>query len=104
MSGGLCSEIVRFPRLLAERVRRSRQPPWNRGAPYRFPDEQNRLTEIRADNGTTVLARYRYDALGRRVTFEDPVAGTVTRYYYDGSRVIEERDAGDARLRYHVNP
>ena len=66
-------------------------------------DEQNRLTEIRADNGTTVLARYRYDALGRRITFEDPVAGRVVRYYYDGSRVIEERDAGDARLRYHVN-
>ncbi|MBN1490199.1 MAG: hypothetical protein JXA69_09795, partial [Phycisphaerae bacterium] len=30
-------------------------------------DEQNRLTEIRAADNSTVLARYRYDALGRRV-------------------------------------
>ncbi|MBN1490964.1 MAG: hypothetical protein JXA69_13685, partial [Phycisphaerae bacterium] len=61
------------------------------------------LTEIRAADNSTVLARYRYDALGRRVMFEDPVAGTLTRYYYDGQSVIEERDGGDARLRYHVN-
>ena len=51
----------------------------------------------------TVLANYTYDALGRRITFNDPVAPTATRYYYDGQSVIEERSAADTRVRYHVN-
>lgn len=67
-----------------------------------FYDEQNRLTQIRAPGGVTVLANYAYDALGRRVLFEDPVAGITTRYYYDGPSVIEERDGSDVRVRYHV--
>jgi len=56
-----------------------------------------------------VLANYTYDALGRRITFNDPVAGVTTRYYYDGSTVIEERNGAcpgpncDNRVRYHVN-
>jgi len=50
-----------------------------------------------------VLANYTYDALGRRISFQDPVAGVTTRYYYDGSNVIEERNAADVRVRYHVN-
>lgn len=68
-----------------------------------FYDEQNRLVQIRASNGTTVLANYAYDALGRRVRFEDPVAGITTRYYYDGPNVIEERNGSDVRVRYHVS-
>jgi len=50
-----------------------------------------------------VLANYTYDALGGRITFNDPVAGVTTRYYYDGQSVIEERNASDVRVRYHVN-
>ncbi|HNU46523.1 MAG TPA: hypothetical protein PKH26_14650, partial [Phycisphaerae bacterium] len=65
-------------------------------------DEQNRLTQVRAADDT-VLANYAYDAFGRRIMFEDPVAGTTTRYYYDGQNVIEERDGGDALVRYHVH-
>ena len=65
-------------------------------------DEANRLIQVSAAD-ETVLANYVYDALGRRVSFEDPVAGVITRYYYDGSRVIEERDADNQRLRYHVH-
>jgi len=61
-------------------------------------DEHNRLTQVKAAD-ETVLANYAYDALGRRIAFEDPVAGTTTRYYYDGQRVIEERDETDALLR-----
>jgi len=49
------------------------------------------------------LANYTYDGLGRRIVFEDPVAAVTTRYYYDGQSVIEERDAADARVRFHVN-
>jgi hypothetical protein len=54
-------------------------------------------------DSTVVLARYTYDGLGRRVAFEDPVAGRTTLYYYDDASVIEERDVNDARLAYHVN-
>ena len=31
------------------------------------------------------------------------MATVTTRYYYDGQSVIEERDAGDVRVRYHIN-
>ena len=65
-------------------------------------DEQNRLIQIRAADDT-VLANYTYDALGRRISFEDPVAGLATHYYYAGQSVIEERDASDVLVRYHVN-
>ncbi len=65
-----------------------------------FYDEQNRLTELR-DAGNVVLAAYTYDALGRRVTAT--IGGVTTRHYYDGRREIEERDAADVRLAYHVN-
>jgi YD repeat-containing protein len=71
------------------------------GRQYAY-DEQNRLIQIKAADDT-VLANYTYDALGRRIVFEDPVAAVTTRYYYDGQSVIEERDAADARLRFHVN-
>jgi YD repeat-containing protein len=73
-----------------------------------FYDEQNRLTQVqKADS--TVLANYTYDALGRRMTFQDAVAGTTTRYYYDGQAVIEERNGAcpgancDALLRHHIH-
>ena len=71
------------------------------GRQYTY-DEQNRLIQIKASDDT-VLANYNYDALGRRIVFEDPVAAVTTRYYYDGQSVIEERDAADARVRFHVN-
>ena len=65
-----------------------------------FYDEQNRLIEIQ-DSGRATLANYTYDALGRRVTAT--IDGTTTRYYYDSHSVIEERDATDTLVRYHVN-
>jgi RHS repeat-associated protein len=70
------------------------------GRQYTY-DAYDRLTQVRA--GAVVLANYTYDALGRRAVFEDPVRGTTVRYTYDGSNVIEERDAADALVRYHVN-
>ncbi len=71
------------------------------GRQYSY-DEHNRLKQIK-NASSVVLADYTYDALGRRITFNDPVAATTTRYYYDGQSVIEERNAADARIRYHVN-
>jgi len=71
------------------------------GRQYSY-DEHNRLKQIK-NIGNTVLANYTYDALGRRIMFNDPVAAITTRYYYDGTSVIEERNASDVRLRYHVH-
>jgi RHS repeat-associated protein len=71
------------------------------GRQYSY-EEHNRLTQIKAAD-ETVLANYTYDALGRRITFNDPVAAVTTRYYYDGQSVIEERNGADARVRFHVN-
>ena len=75
------------------------------GRQYSY-DEHNRLTQVKAAD-ETVLANYTYDALGRRIAFEDPVAGTTVRYYYAGQSVIEEYDASpgrsEQRLRYLVN-
>jgi RHS repeat-associated protein len=70
------------------------------GRQYTY-DAYDRLTQVRG--GAVMLANYTYDALGRRAVFEDPVRGTTVRYTYDGSNVIEERDAADALVRYHVN-
>ena len=63
-------------------------------------DSQNRLIAVR-DAGMQTLATYMYDALGRRIVSD--IDGVVTRFYHDGVSVIEERDAGDVRLRYHIN-
>ena len=71
------------------------------GRQYSY-DEHNRLKQIK-NASNVVLANYTYDALGRRVTFNDPVVVATTRYYYDGQSVIEERNAGDVRVRYHIN-
>ena len=71
------------------------------GRQYSY-DELNRLKQVR-NAGSTPLANYTYDGLGRRITFNDPVAAVTTRFYYDGQSVIEERNAADTRVRYHVN-
>jgi RHS repeat-associated protein len=71
------------------------------GRQYSY-DEHNRLKQIK-NASNVVLANYTYDALGRRIIYNDPVAGVTTRYYYDGQTVIEERNTADTRVRYHVN-
>ena len=52
-------------------------------------DYENKLVSV--DGGTT--AAYKYDALGRRVSKILP--GSTINYYYDGQRIIEERDGSD---------
>ncbi len=57
-------------------------------------DAFGRVTEVR-DSANSLIARYRYDALNRRVEKElanPPLADDIiTRYFYDGWRAIEER-------------
>ena len=61
-------------------------------------DNENRITQIK-DSSNAVVVDYTYDALGRRIQKDD---GTVTRYYYDGQRVLLETDDSDDDLRYYV--
>ena len=57
-------------------------------------DAVNRLVDV---DGTIT---YTYDALGRRVS--KTVNGTVTKYVYDGARVIAEYDGAGQLLRKYV--
>jgi len=65
-------------------------------------DERSLLTQVKDDSGGA-LANYTYDALGRRIIFEDVVAGTTKRYYYDGASLIQERNGSDVLTQYHVS-
>ena len=62
-------------------------------------DSRNRLRRAtrKIDD---VVSEYTYDAMGRRIRkiedTSDPI-NTTTDYYYDGQRVVEERD-GDGVL------
>ena len=58
-------------------------------------DFQNRLVRVTNKRTQTVIADYRFDALGRRV--EKAVnGGATTRYLLDGVQVVEEYDGSDA--------
>lgn len=57
-------------------------------------DYMDRLTGV-FDVATS--ATYQYDALGRRV--QKNVNGAITKYFYNGDDVVEERDSADAVLR-----
>jgi RHS repeat-associated protein len=67
-------------------------------SPFVFEyDANDHLKLVRDRAIETVVASYKYDALGRRV--EKFIAGTpnkVVRYYYSGERIVEERDRNDA--------
>lgn len=62
-------------------------------------DYRDRLVQF-TDDGTGQTTTYRYDCLGRRI--EKNVAGNVTRFYYDGSALIEEQDVADATVATYV--
>ena len=48
----------------------------------------------------TTIATYRYDAIGRRI--EKNVGGTITRYYYAGQQIVEERDGADSTQAFYT--
>ncbi|MCD4737475.1 MAG: hypothetical protein K8R53_15635 [Bacteroidales bacterium] len=54
------------------------------------------------NSSDVVKANFTYDVLGRRIEVEDIVAGTTTRYYYDGWRVLSETDENGTQLRKYV--
>jgi RHS repeat-associated protein len=57
-------------------------------------DAENQLTQA---GGPGLDARYRYDATGRRI--ETEVNGVITRFAYDGGRILGEYDAAGNLLR-----
>ncbi len=62
-------------------------------------DFANRLVQIDDPfNGLTL--NYSYDPLGRRIESQTPL---VTRYFYDGDRVIEEQDFGGVTMATYVH-
>jgi len=56
---------------------------------------QNRLIEVK--DGTTTVATYTYDYLGRRIS--KTAAGTITRYMYDGWNVIADYTTQNSTLK-----
>ena len=71
---------------------------------YRW-DFRNRLRSVVRKSDGLTFAEYDYDAVGRRV--RKTVANSrglddVTRYYYDGHRVIEEREGGNQLTQQYV--
>jgi len=66
-------------------------------------DYANRMVEYR-DTINDVRHEYKYDALSRRIAriVDADGAAVETRYYYNGSQVIEERDGGGMTIATYV--
>lgn len=73
-------------------------------------DCQTRLRRVTRDADSAVIAVYSYDAADRRIgkivinggIDNDPGLNGTTYFYYDVSRGIEERDAGDLTTQQYV--
>jgi RHS repeat-associated protein len=71
------------------------------GYEYEY-DYENRITEIKK-NGSTTVAEFAYDALGRRIKKYDNIAMETTLYYYgSGWQVLAEYDTSDNLQRRFV--
>lgn len=76
---------------------------------YKY-DAFNRLREVRRKADSSLIAKYVYDAQGRRVrkvvsnggVDNNPAVDGTTDYLYSGSRCMEERDGSDNVLRQYV--
>ena len=76
----------------------------NEGFLYEW-DSRNRLRTVTRKGDGASIATYTYDAFNRRVSKavsnSGPLDG-VTNYYYDGWRVIEERNGADDLVQQYV--
>ena len=61
-------------------------------------DYKNRLVEVRVTGSSTVVAKYKYDALGRRVEKHVVSGAVTTRYILDGQDIVEEFDGNNTWL------
>ena len=62
-------------------------------------DPENRLVQVDLPDAT--IAKYRYDALGRRI--ERDVDGAITRHVYDGEDILVEYDGNDTAVRAYTH-
>jgi len=67
-----------------------------------YYDYRNQL--VRVTEGGATTAEYKYDALGRRFSKQLPNSSThpLTKYYFSGNQVIEERDGSDNVLKQYI--
>ena len=73
-------------------------------------DYRNRLRSATRNSDDAVIAVYTYDASGRRIRKvitnggidNDPTLNGTTTFYYDGWRVVEERDVSDDLIQQYV--
>ena len=66
-------------------------------------DFKNRLRRVAiSDVGVPLVATYSYDANNRRIRKEVVDGPGTSDYYYDGWRVIEERDGADILMQQYV--
>ena len=64
-------------------------------------DYENRLLRVTKKEGNLLIAEYNFDPFGRRIEKsvdinEDGILDVITRYFFDGVRVVEERNGADA--------
>ncbi len=71
----------------------------HRGYTYEY-DYENRLTAIMKDSGSTTVALFEYDSLGRRVESTGNTYGTY-KFYYDGWRVLREERVASPTLTFN---
>ncbi|MCV2369752.1 RHS repeat-associated core domain-containing protein [Roseateles oligotrophus] len=72
---------------------------------YRYAyDEENRLTGVTRRADSVLVGQYQYDALSRRVkkTANPAAVPTLTLYFHDGARIIEEQDSVGSTLASYV--
>ena len=73
-------------------------------------DALNRMSEAFLADGTTQIAAYAYDAMGRRIrkvvtnggVSGDSALNGTTDYLYDGVQCVEERNGSDAAIRLFI--
>jgi YD repeat-containing protein len=76
----------------------------NDGTQSYFYDVNNHLTTVKNAAGTSTIATYTYDALGRRIT-ESPNGGTTTDVYYSANwQALEDDQSGHAKSQYVWSP
>jgi|GEM_PF-3413750 len=66
-------------------------------------DYRNRLKRVRsASTGNPLVATYAYDAANRRIRKDVAGSAEISDFYYDGWRVLEERDGADGVTQQYV--
>ncbi len=69
---------------------------------YKY-DHHNRLSEVWDSSETNRKAAFIYDALGRRIVYDNDVLDETVQYFYDGVNEIADFDDSNTLLRRYVH-